>query len=227
MKLFKKAARGPLIQFASLVALVAPLCPAATIAAVDSPQSYQRGLVGAGIGTFSFGWSQLDTYENVVIRVDIQENVDVVQFGGSIAAFLTDQVGAGTTQAANELAPSATVPFGPGHSGLLTIFSGLTLGPGNYYVTVTGDSGLAYLGETGLPSPTLAPNVAILGYGIDCCSVLGYLPAQPADWTNSAWNFEVTGDLVTETNGQVPEPSSVALVAGGLAAFALRRRRKS
>lgn len=227
MKLFKKAARGPLIQFASLVALVAPLCSAATIAAVDSPQSYQRGLIAPGIGTYSLGWSQLDTYENVVIRVDIRELVDQVAYGGSIAAFLTDQVGAGTTQLANELAPDAIVPFTPGHAGLLTVFSGLTLGPGNYYVTITGDTGMAHIGETGTPSPTLAPNVTILGYGIDCCSVLGYLPAQPADWINSAWNFEVTGDLVTETNGEIPEPSSMALVAGGLAAVVLRRRHKS
>ncbi len=215
------------MRVAALVALVAPLCSAATIAAVNPPLSYQRVLLGAGIGTYSFGWNQLDTYENVVIRVDIQELVDQVRFGGSIAAFLTDQVGDGTTQAANELAPDTIVPFGPGHSGLLTVFSGLTLGPGDYYVTITGDTGLAYIGETGTPSPTLAPNVTILGYGLDCCSVLGYLPAQPAEWTNSAWTFEVTGDLVTETNGEVPEPSSMALVAGGLAAIALRLRRKS
>lgn len=227
MKILKKAVRGSLMRVASLVALVAPLGSAATIAAVDPPDTYSRGLVGAGIGTYSLGWSQLDTYENVVIRVGIQELVDQVGVGGSIAAFLTDQVGAGTTQAANELAPDAIVPFGPSHSGLLTVFSGLTLGPGDYYVTITGDTGLAHIGETGSPSPTLAPNVTILGYGIDCCSVLGYLPAQPAEWTNSAWTFEVTGDLVEETNGQIPEPSTMALVAGGLAAVVLRRRRKS
>ncbi|MBL8220497.1 MAG: PEP-CTERM sorting domain-containing protein [Bryobacterales bacterium] len=140
-------------------------------------------------------------------------------------AYLTDQVGAGTTQAANELSPSVTVPFAAGHSGLLTLYTGLSLGPGNYFVTVTPAAThgtLAYIGEVNLPTPTLDTGVAILGYGIDIDSPSSYIPDMPTPWIFSAWAFEVTGDPVVDG---VPEPSGLLLMGSGLAALLYRVRR--
>jgi hypothetical protein len=187
-----------------------PLCYGATIAAVSPYGTHAgRALTTPGSSVFSFGWSQTEAYTNVTIRVDI-EDFDLVDGGGTVTGYLTDQVGVGTTQATNEVEPSVTVPYAGGQTGLLTIFAGLNLGPGNYFVTVTGE-GFSFMGETGTPTATLGTGVALLGTGFDCCSPSSYIPSQVTPWTGSSWTFEVTGDPVA-----VPEPSSLLLMGAGV-----------
>lgn len=196
---------------------------AGNIASVAPPEDASRALLAEGVGVYSAGWSQTGSYTNVTIRMALKD-VGTVPEGGSVQAFLTNQVGAGTTQATNELLAPVTVSFSAGHDGMLTLFTGLSLGPGSYYVTMTrspNEVTSAGVGEVLIPSPVLDTGVSILGYGIAIGAPSANIPDMMTDWTFSAWAFDVTGDPVVDG---VPEPSSLLLLGSGLAAMVYLRR---
>lgn len=213
-----------LLPFAVALMSTAPAVLAGNIASVAPADEYSRALLAEGIGVYSVGWSQTGSYTNVTIRMALKDT-GTVPTAGSVQAFLTDQVGAGTTQAANELFAPVTVSFSAGHEGMLTLFTGLSLGPGNYYVTMTRSASevtTGSMGEVRIPSPVLDAGVAILGYGIAIGGASSYIPDMMTDWAFSAWAFEVTGDPVVDG---VPEPSGLLLMGSGLAALLYRVRR--
>ncbi|MBS1826130.1 MAG: hypothetical protein JST93_12480 [Acidobacteria bacterium] len=210
-----------------LVAALAAACSlgyAGTIAAVVPTDVYGRALIAEGTGVYSAGWSQTGSYTNVSIRMALKDFGDVPE-AGTVQAFLTNQIGAGTTQAANEVVAPVTVAFAAGHEGMLTLFTGLSLGPGNYYVTMTrvpSEVTFALVGEVSSPSPVLDTGVAILGYGIAIGAPSTYIPDMPQNWTFTAWAFDVTGDPVVDG---VPEPSNLWLLGSGLIPLIWRMRR--
>lgn len=212
-----------LLPYAVAMLGAVPIAFAGTIAAVLPADDYGRALIAEGVGVYSAGWSQTGTYTNVTIRMALKD-VGQIPEGGSVQAFLTNQVGAGTTQAGNELIAPVTVPFSAGHEGLLTLFTGLSLGPGNYYVTMTRSAAevtSASIGEVGVPSPVLDAGVSILGYGIAIGAPSSYIPDMLQDWTFSGWAFDVTGDPVVDG---VPEPSSLLLLGSALIPLVWRMR---
>jgi hypothetical protein len=92
---------------------------------------------------WSVGWSQTGTYTNVSISADVNITgspgdppVKPTDTGHS---FLTTQVGAGTT-VANQIASgtfAGTSDWASNpHPNWITLFTGLTLGPGTYYLTL-------------------------------------------------------------------------------------------
>ena len=196
---------------------------ASIVASAGPANNYSRALLFPGTGVYSVGWSQTSTYSSVAISIAVADYVLVTGgASGTITAYLTDQVGATTTMLLNELVPSVIVPYPAFQSGLLTVFSGLTLGPGTYWLTVTGTAGdFALIGENPSPTVVLDPGVTILGYAIDCCTPSAYIPSQVNPWVFSAWGFEVTGVSA------VPEPGSglLALAPLGLLWY-LRARQK-
>ena len=130
-------------------------------------------------------------------------------------AFLMNQVGAGTTvshQLASTLFMFSSVSSSTTAS-FVDLFSGLSLGPGTYYLVFAADtqpggdisfgSSVTYLTAPGVsvgtPQFAFPPN-----------------PYPPA----SAWmNFDAPGNFFFSVSGTpVPEPSTIILLGGGLVA---------
>jgi len=75
------------------------------------------------------GWIQTVGISDATITAQINGT-------GTITAFLTNEIGPGTTQAANQIASSTFTVTNAPQSNTETIFTGLTLGPGTYFLTL-------------------------------------------------------------------------------------------
>lgn len=179
---------------------------------------------------WSVGWTQTGTYTNVSISAD----VNIVGTPGDPAngkptdtglSFLTTQVGAGTT-VADEIAsgtfagPSdwATNP----HPSWITLFTGLTLGPGTYYLTLDtlGYGGGWRVDDSSVDSPAFGSGVTFADSSYGECTAAdpcgGYAPAStviPNPDTPYELRVRVEG---TVEGTSVPEPSSLFLLGIGL-----------
>ena len=189
---------------------------------------------------WSVGWSQTGTYTNVSISAD----VNIVGSPGDPAngkptdtglSFLTTQVGAGTT-VANQIASGTFA--GPSNWGAnptpnwITLFTGLTLGSGTYYLTLdTTGYGGGWRVDTTANSPALGPGVTPAGSSYGYCdgSIAypcgGYAPANSMYTNDSAYVLRVDVE-----GTQTPIPAALPLFATGLGVMGLlgwRRKRKT
>ena len=184
---------------------------AASAATIITEVSPTQGVVGGT--TVAFGWNQTIAYNNVLISMDLATNNGS---GSTVSAFLTSQIGPGTT-IAEQLATQVVV-VAPG-SATYNLFSGLSLGPGNYFVTVDPADGVTGILGGGAPvAPTLGLGVTSLGeftMGADI-----YPPAGTAAEATFGLRFNVTGEIV-------PEPTSIGLLAtGAIFVVGVYRRRR-
>ena len=132
-------------------------------------------------------------------------------------AFLTTQIGPGTTTA-NQVA-SAPFTF-PAQSSEVILFTGLTLAPGTYYLTLA-DNGNSFGDwfETNNPTLTTAAGVTLnpdlLAFPVDAT----YPPASNFLLGGTNLLFGVTGTAV-------PEPSTLAtlLIGAGIIGVLSKRR---
>lgn len=170
---------------------------------------------------------------------NVSIGVSLLAFGGSgdwnLNAFLTTQIGPGTTAASHEVASVSqviTVPGSPFAAPYTitptTIFSGLNLAAGTYYLTLSGTYNTQNAWWAGSPTADLSTvtssgaSVAAPYYYFSLPD-FSYLPSSPFPVFSNAYGywFSVTGDLV-ESN--VPEPwSGALLLAGWIVLFPLRR----
>ena len=143
-------------------------------------------------------WSQTDPYFDVAITVRAQG----WDLGGTGTAYLTRSIGAGTTEA-DQVAltqfsfPSANSP--------VSLFNGLNLQPGTYYLTLTADPGADGLWEgvfAGTAVVTAAPGVTLLPdyYSGSLSPYPPSSPVFPIDPPEYRPVFIVTGALVPPTN---------------------------
>jgi hypothetical protein len=132
-------------RFAPLLLVTIPFVHAATIvSAVDSttPNSLQLNLPGsAATSAAVVSWTQSITYTNVSIDAYIFAEIATTPGGQpeQYAAYLTNGIGPGTTAANNVELPITGLgqPFTPPAPGTpTTLFAGMTLGPGTYYLTI-------------------------------------------------------------------------------------------
>jgi hypothetical protein len=166
-------------------------------------------------------WTQTNTFTDVSISALLSSLLSSGNGQGTL--FLTTQIGPGTTTDSEVARVSVTgIPRATQVSTLL--FSGLTLGPGTYYLTKvgTGEGGLGWGSLNGFTTTT-APGVTILP------TLAGNSPEAYAPATNvlpvfvENLGFSITGTLV---DTQVPEPSSAVLMIGGMLALGYGVRRK-
>ena len=175
---------------------------------------------------WSVGWTQTGTYTNVSISADVNitgsPGDPPIKPTDTGLSFLTTQVGAGTT-VADQIAsgtfagPSdwATNPT----PNWITLFTGLTLGPGTYYLT------LDTLGYGGGWRVDTSSDVALLGSGVTPAGEFygycdgstgypcgGYAPARTLYPDDSPYQLRVD----VEGTSAVPEPSSLFLLGIGL-----------
>jgi hypothetical protein len=198
---------------------------AATIVSVTVPSPGGSGLCitsnafgGNCPGAAAASWSETSTYSGVSISAFIFDQFSV---GGTLDAWLTTGIGPGTTAAAQVAHATVSVPVGV--FGQVNLFSGLTLGPGTYYLSLHGDP--LDWGMNPNSNVVLAAGVAQLAdYSTTPCCQGSFVPAESflAQTSTVRLSYIVTGDLVNT----VPEPSSavpIGICLTGLV-YVIRRR---
>jgi hypothetical protein len=151
---------------------------------------------------------------------------------GSGTVYLTDNIGPGTT-VADELARVTLSNLSPGtfSTPSITLFTGLTLAAGTYYLISASDTGEPGIGWMTTRNPGTETTSAGTSIGGDLFTTSGVIPAYPPaspDFASNGFHellFEVTGDSQVSN---IPEPETYAmLLAGlGLMGFAARRRKQ-
>jgi hypothetical protein len=142
------------------VAAMAGAVSGGTIISVSAPQ----GTVGTEFDSGSalyVGWAQSNGYTNVSIAAYLS-SADAAPVG--YTAYLTNSVGSGATAIANEIA-SGTFTMAAGVPPTYeTLFSGLTLGPGEFYLVLVGLSPSPVSWQT--PGPEPSGPVVLPSFGI-------------------------------------------------------------
>jgi len=114
-------------------ALLSGAASANTVVSVGNPDlNFVPGLQVNEQEALSVSWTTTQAYRNVSISVPLGQGS--ATYANPVYAFLTNQLGAGTTEA-NEIAHS-TVQFTPANDPTVQVFRGLDLGPGTYYLTL-------------------------------------------------------------------------------------------
>jgi hypothetical protein len=188
-----------------------------------------------GNGLLMEGWTQAATYSNVSISMPLADGTiggPIVGVQGTV--YLMNAVGPGTT-AANEVAPPVTISGLTATSTPRTVFSGLTLPPGNYYVVWAATSetlGLT-MAPQGSQHSVVTPGTYSVALGSVWAPMAGANPFPPATNMNlpleSNIFIDVTGDFVSAPASSVPAlgtPGLGVLMLGlaGSALFLLRQR---
>jgi hypothetical protein len=174
---------------------------------------------GGGVGWNYFNayadmaaWSQTSTYSQVSVAA-LLNGGDGTTTG---TFYLVNQVGSGTTPA-NEIARSSfSVTASSFSPQLVTLFTGLTLGPGTYYLVASGSGPGGWDISVDSPSPvSTAPDVSMSINNFRAQNLTEYPPANlyssfyPGTYP---YNLEY---LVTS----VPEPAPMALWGMGAVVF--------
>jgi hypothetical protein len=192
------------LAFASALPLASPAFAENVITIADSTPGNTGSFNVATNRPLGVSWTQVRAFSNVTIEAAI--GFPATSGASTIRAFLTTQIGPGTTQGAHQVAASSvlnvplTTPNVP--QPLFALFSGLTLGPGTYFLTAfaaptpgaTGTS--AWDGD--VPTVTSGVGSTVNGSGFYAAnSVNGtYAPASPFAFQAFGPGFlRVTGDL--------------------------------
>jgi hypothetical protein len=221
-------------QFIVLQAFITALIPVGSASGAPLFVQTEGGGFGGILGNTpaAISWTQADTWTNVEISLELFNRCGEHPFlctdgiTGTGRAYLTDSIGAGTTQGANEIAATAISTTTPG-SQIITAFSGLTLGPGTYYVIYSYGAPLN-LGWLMAASP-----IQVAGDGVTPGPTSLYLGDLTGAYEPSEQPFEVVRDqyLMFNISGtrvdEIPEPSLLFLsgvsVCGALARRTLLR----
>jgi len=171
--------------------------------------------------------SATQAYSNVTVDVTLY---GISTDGSTVDAFLTDNIGSSATSA--DVLASNTFAYSSGSQDeTFTVFSGLTLGTGTYYLVLydPGTLGGGWWGTSPSPTQDTAPGVTIaadeFAMTSDVNATNPYASTFGVPDRPLGLHYSVTGDLASP----VPEPSSEIVLASmfvGAAVFQIRRARK-
>jgi len=204
------------------------ICPislkAVPIISVTGPPSLSTLIHSASI--LSTSWSQSQAYTGVAIAVLVNSPT----FGQSplADAYLTTRIGPGTTVtdeiAHTQFAVPLQLPVCSQMScgAYVTLFSGLSLGPGDYFLTLGPDAARTFLaGWFPVTSPTVLLDTGVTqGATFFSPAMAPYAPASAFGGNNFPMNFIVTGTAV----GAIPEPATAPLIGVGALLLVLKKR---
>lgn len=169
----------------------------------------------------STSWSESQAYSDVAISVLVDSAI--VGQTPSADAFLTTNIGPGTT-ATDEISHTRfTVPVqlpvcSPNSCGaVVTLFSGLNLGPGDYFLTIAPDAmSSGVVGWFPALNPTVVEGAGVSeGTSFLAAGAAFYPPASAFGDYQYAMNFTVTGAATSP----IPEPATAPMI--GLGALVL------
>ena len=187
--------------------------------------SLSGGLSGAEGGLWVVSWTQTGTYTDVTIGANIAVNGGNPSEEATGTAYLMTQIGAGTTISDEKETGPVSVMGNPGLNDMTTIFSGLSLGPGTYYLVI--DPSSVNLADSlvwaaaGTPTQTLGTDVSdVMAFSATTTNA-AFPPANTFATGQLTPIFSVTGDLGVTTT---PEPSTTVFLAFGFAALFVARK---
>ena len=168
------------------------------------------GFLGGPI--YGTAWTQTGSYSNVSVVVVVN---NLLSDGSAITAYLTNQIGPGTTTA-NEIGHGTFVLPANGNPGAAkssnaAIFQGLNLGPGDYYLTLYAANPPAIAGTWCFASPatvTTGSGVTQKGDFEGTTFAPAYPPATPVSFPST--NVEVS---VSGTPGTPPAPAQTGTIS--------------
>lgn len=165
-------------------------------------------------------WTQTGSYTDVTISAFLSSLAN--GGGGTGTVYLTNQIGPGTT-VANQIAVTTVSGVARGPATATSLFSGLDLGPGTYYLITASNLGGGLLGWNGYSGNAAIPGIS----GTNNLDELAegeaaYPPASAFFAEGNQFDFEVTGDPAS-----TPEPSTLVLLGTSLLGIAGMARRKS
>jgi hypothetical protein len=184
----------------------------ASLASSASGQVTLISTINGNGGWLNFGayaeivaWSQSSTYSPVSIAAELNGNGSTI----TGTAYLMTRVGPGTTTA-NELAHSSfSVTTSMWEPALTTLFTGLTLGPGTYYLVASASGGGWEITNQGATTPVTAPGVSMVENGAQSWVLNSYPPAsQFMHYTAGGGPYPYNLEYLVSV---VPEPASATL----------------
>lgn len=207
---------------------------AETVVSVEGPVGPGLGFAIGGIQDLAVHWSETTSFSNVNITADVACSQ---KCGASMTvnAWLMTAIGPGSS--ALEQIAASTASISPVLS-FVDLFSGLTLGPGDYYLVLASTDPSAFWAGTSDINGTVTTGLGVLredkiivanniinGASLDPAfppgSTFIELPTTPDSGGSNDVEFAVTG----QTAVSVPEPSSLLLTAVGFfGAIILRKR---
>jgi hypothetical protein len=215
--------RSRSLWIATLLALmVTPMVQAEPIVSVGEGAPGAVAVGGPTNQVLAVSWTQTSTFTDVVIQALIYSNDPNFDQG---TAWLTQSIGPGTPPG-SELAQSA-VTF-PAFGSPTQLFTGVTLGPGTWYLILSSSIKTLNLGWwNGNGTPVTGAGVTMGETLLSAAQFanFGYAPGSNFIGTYPSLAFSVEGREVPAT---VPEPASLMLTGGGLltlARVAYRRKR--
>ncbi|MBV9504937.1 MAG: hypothetical protein JO323_08025 [Acidobacteriia bacterium] len=166
-------------------------------------------------------WSESQAYTDVTITA-LVDSFDVGQ-SLTATAYLTTGIGPGTTVADEIAAAEFSVPVDlpvcsmASCGAFVTLFSGLSLGPGDYFLTMGPPTGGGTVGWFPALNPTVIVDAGVIQG--PCLAASTAAPFAPASafgpsglcGPNDVMNFTVTGTAATP----VPEPAAATLIGLG------------
>ena len=167
-------------------------------------------------------WTASSSYTGVTVSASVDNTSGVIA-----QAWLTTQIGPGATSA-QQIATTTVPPV----SGNDTLFTGLSLGPGTYYLVLMFNSGMS-IADWQIQD-SASPIVTDAGVTIGP-SLVGPFQSFPSYGPSASFSSLGSSDLgdnngdkfmfsVTEGSGAVPEPASVFLLGPALGFLFLARK---
>lgn len=155
-------------------------------------------------------WTQSGSYTSV--------SVSALVSGNNMSAYLTNLIGPAATSG-NVIASTTFSAV----LALRELFSGLSLGPGTYFLVV-GGTGTGSWPQASPPAVTADTGVTGNGYGF-CNSagptgICNFTNPYASTFVNASPDSQYLVDGVLAGVGQVPEPATAGMVAAALAALA-------
>ena len=156
-------------------------------------------------------WSQTNLFSNVSVSAEL----DGVGSTINGTAYLMTQVGPGTTTASQIASSDFTVSTLPLEPDLTTLFTGLTLGPGTYYLVITASGGGWEISDPSA-TPVTAPGVMLVDGNYTTYPSNIDQPYPPDDTFMAAPESNNLEFIVA-----TPEPAVSSLLGLGLISFAM------
>jgi hypothetical protein len=218
--------KRPGVKLFLLIASLTILSTEASANVIYSVTGSNPSLSCLGINCFSqvlmASWTSTVDYDNVSIAVEIGTDDPTA----TISAFLTTQIGLGTTAAADELAAVTLAP--PSTDSVETLFTGASLPAGTYYLVLSGPAaGSSAPYWYSFDTPTVTTGIGVTAGDPGVANLFDgtvnslYAPASIFDTANPIFPaILVAGTPVANT----PEPPSWLLLVVGLALCAFSRR---
>jgi len=199
---------------------------AATLLDITAPPPF-GALTGSGY--FVTSWTQTNTWSNVTIAMPLLDGRPGNPDGTEGYAYLVNRVGPGTTAAHNMAPPLIVTGLGSSFADT-TLWTGLTLPPGTYYlilVPITADPtsiSPAIPSAPNSPSYATGPGVAVVQNTVQLPNNVPIDPIFPPASPFAVFDEAVPSNFITYVSGDpgpLPQPTATPVPTLGHAALAL------